>query len=73
MPRIADRIARLGFKPTTRDKKKRQTEFRHEMAAAIDAFESFATNPFTTNPFTTNPFIADTSFDITEFEEEPND
>jgi hypothetical protein len=31
MPRIADRIA-LPFKPTTRDRKKRQTTFQHEAA-----------------------------------------
>jgi hypothetical protein len=51
MPRIADRIALIGFKPTTRDKKKRQTEFIHEpsftledMVKAVKALEPLDTS-----------------------------
>ena len=35
MPRIADRIALLGFKPTTHDRMKRQQTFQHEIADAL--------------------------------------
>ena len=44
MPRIADRaFLPLGFKPTTRDKKKRQTEFLHE-ASLFDLADQMGKN-----------------------------
>lgn len=42
MPRIADKY----FKPTTRDKKKRQTSFEHELAWAMEKFNNEHIKPY---------------------------
>jgi len=68
MPRIADRIALLNFKPGTRDKRKRQTRFDHDpdvltrekIHAAVKALMNSSVHPVHDEDyFVINPELED--------------